>query len=354
MAYSDIKDPSAYFQTLVFTGTGGLNLPVTHTNTGNSDLQPDLIWFKDRGAGYSHAIMDSSRGRAKVIYPDVVNAEVSSGANDDLVSFDTDGFKVGAPSNANSTNGGTTSKVAWQWKANGGTTASNTSGSTTTTVQANQDAGFSIVTYLSNGNVANQTLGHGLGVAPDVIISKRRGATADWLVYHKSLGVGSFLQLNEALPASTTNPPYKDNPTSTVFSTQNQFQATDNFVSYCFAEKQGYSKFGSYKSNASVDGPFIYTGFKPAMIIAHRSSNNNKQWLIKDNARNPSNEVDFNLYPNSDSAETNTNVRHEIDFLSNGFKIRDQYDLNQAGGTFIYMAWAENPFVAGGIPTTAR
>ena len=354
MAYSDIKDPSAYFQTLVFTGTGGLNLPVTHTNTGNSDLQPDLIWFKDRGAGYSHAIMDSSRGRAKVIYPDVVNAEVSSGANDDLVSFDTDGFKVGAPSNANSTNGGTTSKVAWQWKANGGTTASNTSGSTTTTVQANQDAGFSIVTYLSNGNVANQTLGHGLGVAPDVIISKRRGATADWLVYHKSLGVGSFLQLNEALPASTTNPPYKDNPTSTVFSTQNQFQATDNFVSYCFAEKQGYSKFGSYKSNASVDGPFIYTGFKPAMIIAHRSSNNNKQWLIKDNARNPSNEVDFNLYPNSDSAETNTNVRHEIDFLSNGFKIRDQYDLNQASGTFIYMAWAENPFVAGGIPTTAR
>ena len=278
----------------------------------------------------------------------------SSGANDDLVSLDTDGFKVGAPSNANSTNGGTTSKVAWQWKANGGTTASNTSGSTTTTVQANQDAGFSIVTYLSNGNVANQTLGHGLGVAPDVIISKRRGATADWLVYHKSLGVGSFLQLNEALPASTTNPPYKDNPTSTVFSTQNQFQATDNFVSYCFAEKQGYSKFGSYKSNASVDGPFIYTGFKPAMIIAHRSSNNNKQWLIKDNARNPSNEVDFNLYPNSDSAETNTNVRHEIDFLSNGFKIRDQYDLNQAGGTFIYMAWAENPFVAGGIPTTAR
>ena len=354
MAYSDIKDPSAHFQTLVFTGTGGLNLPVTHTNTGNSDLQPDLIWFKDRGAGYSHAIMDSSRGRAKVIYPDVVNAEVSSGANDDLVSLDTDGFKVGAPSNANSTNGGTTSKVAWQWKANGGTTASNTSGSTTTTVQANQDAGFSIVTYLSNGNVANQTLGHGLGVAPDVIISKRRGATADWLVYHKSLGVGSFLQLNEALPASTTNPPYKDNPTSTVFSTQNQFQATDNFVSYCFAEKQGYSKFGSYKSNASVDGPFIYTGFKPAMIIAHRSSNNNKQWLIKDNARNPSNEVDFNLYPNSDSAETNTNVRHEIDFLSNGFKIRDQYDLNQAGGTFIYMAWAENPFVAGGIPTTAR
>ena len=354
MAYSDIKDPSAHFQTLVFTGTGGLNLPVTHTNTGNSDLQPDLIWFKDRSAGYSHAIMDSSRGRAKVIYPDVVNAEVSSGANDDLVSFDTDGFKVGAPSNANSTNGGTTSKVAWQWKANGGTTASNTSGSTTTTVQANQDAGFSIVTYLSNGNVANQTLGHGLGVAPDVIISKRRGATADWLVYHKSLGVGSFLQLNEALPASTTNPPYKDNPTSTVFSTQNQFQATDNFVSYCFAEKQGYSKFGSYKSNASVDGPFIYTGFKPAMIIAHRSSNNNKQWLIKDNARNPSNEVDFNLYPNSDSAETNTNVRHEIDFLSNGFKIRDQYDLNQAGGTFIYMAWAENPFVAGGIPTTAR
>ena len=167
------------------------------------------------------------------------------------------------------------------------------------------------------------------------------------------------LLLNEAAPAATDTGYFRSTrPSSTVLTlgTYNSNNgSSDNLIAYCFAEKQGYSKFGSYKSNGSEDGPFVYTGFKPAMIIAHRSSNNNKQWLIKDNARNPSNEVDFNLYPNSGSAETNTNVRHEIDFLSNGFKIRDQYDLNQAGGTFIYMAWAENPFVTStGVPTTAR
>ena len=166
-AYTSIDDPSAYFQALVYAGTGGdgsVTQPTTHTNTGNSDLQPDFIWFKDRTT-YSNYWVDSSRGRAKGLKSDTTAAETTSGqAGWDLVSFDSDGFKVGAPSEGNSTNAGTSSKVAWQWKANGGTTASNSDGSITSTVQANQDAGFSIVTYTGTGNTA--TVGHGLGVAP--------------------------------------------------------------------------------------------------------------------------------------------------------------------------------------------
>ena len=346
MAYSDIKDPSAHFQAFTYTG---IQTNQSITLDGNSDLQPDVYWYKARNTNY-HYLVDSSRGTTKYIYPNdsLVEGTVPSAY---VTSFDTNGVTLSGGDSGTNTNG--TTFANWVWKANGGTTASNTSGSTTTTVQANQDAGFSIVTYLSNGNVANQTLGHGLGVAPDVIISKRRGATTNWPVYHKSLGVGSIIYLDLNNAASTSSPPYKDTPTSTVFSTQNQFQASDNFVSYCFAEKQGYSKFGSYVGNGNADGPFVYTGFKPAFIMV-KSISATGSWRIWDSARDPFNDANNTVHADLNTAE-NAHGSDGADILSNGFKARDTGSWHNASGvSYIYMAFAENPFVAGGVPTTAR
>ena len=347
MAYTNIDDPSAHFQAFTYSGTS--NTAASYTFTGNSNMKPDLVWLKQRGYSDSHYLFDSSRGVEKAIYSNLTNAEAFH--NSSLTSFDTNGFSVGL-SNVGS-GGGT--YATWNFKANGGTTSSNTAGSTTTTVQVNQDAGFSIVTYLGNGNAANQTLGHGLGVAPDMIISKRRGASTDWLVYHKSLGVGSIIYLNSNVASSTTNPPYKDTPTSTVFSTQYEFQASDYWVSYCFAEKQGYSKFGKYIGNGSTNGPFVYTGFKPAFIMRKRTDGAG-DWAILDYKRNPTNLADQFLSADANSAESNYLDIFSIDILSNGFKFRtSRYESNQSGSTYIYMAFAENPFVTStGIPTTAR
>ena len=348
MAYTNIDDPSAFFQVALYTATGS-NLSIT--NDGNSDLQPDLIWFKRRDSTTVHAWFNSSIGRGTFIYTPGSAAEITCAAGYELLTFDSDGFSLGLNQHGVTNSSGT--RVAWQWKANAGSTSSNTAGSTTTTVQVNQDAGFSIVTYVGNGNAANQTLGHGLGVAPDVIISKRRGATTDWLVYHKSLGVGYIIYLSENLAASTSSPPYKDTPTSTVFSTQNQFQATDNFVSYCFAEKQGYSKFGKYVGNGNANGPFIYTGFKPAFVLV-KSSSATHNWHILDNKRDPENVVDKYVNPDNAAAEDTFTFG---DFLSNGFKWRSSSgtSFNESGTSYIYMAFAENPFVTStGIPTTAR
>ena len=369
MAYSNIKDPSAHFQAETYTGAGA-NTAVTFS--GNSNLQPDFLWIKNRGAGYGHFVVDSNRNisyaqnSSNAPYLETNSAVVENNNQNWMQSVNTDGFTTGISEHINNNSGSTF--VAWAWKANGGTTASNTDGNITSTVQANTDAGFSIVTYTGTGSgTSNPSVGHGLGVTPQVVLVKGRSQANGWVMYHYGIdGANSrnkYLQLNEALPAGTLanywGTTASGGVTSSTFGVYADNQSGNNYlnathVAYCFAEKQGYSKFGKYYGNGSEDGTFVYTGFKPAMIIAHRSSNNNKQWLIKDNARNPFNEVDFNLYPNSDSAETNTSIRHEVDFLSNGFKIRDQYDLNQASGTFIYMAFAETPFVAGGVPTTAR
>ena len=350
MAYTNIDDPSAHFQVALYTATGS-NLSIT--NDGNSDLQPDLIWFKRRDSTTVHAWFNSSIGRGTFIYTPGSAPEIACAADYELLTFDSDGFSLGLNQHGVTNSSG--NRVAWQWKANAGTTSSNTAGSTTTTVQVNQDARFSIVTYVGNGNAANQTLGHGLGVAPDMIISKRRGASADWLVYHKSLGVGSFIYLSQNFASSTTNPPYKDTPTSTVFSTQYEFQASDNWVSYCFAEKQGYSKFGKYIGNGSTNGPFVYTGFKPAFIMRKRTDGPG-DWAILDYKRNPTNLADQFLSADANSAESNYLNIFSIDILSNGFKFKTtRYESNQSGSTYIYMAFAENPFVTStGIPTTAR
>jgi hypothetical protein len=356
MAYTTIDDSSAYFQTALYTGTGSANNAIT--NDGNSDLRPDWIWFKSRDAGHSHYVVDSSRGRALGMYPDGVNSEVtSSGSTTDCQSFNSNGFTVGTPEDANSTNSSSSTKVAWQWKANGGTTASNTAGNITSTVQVNSTAGFSIVTWTGNEN-SSATVGHGLGVKPDMVFFKRRNATYNWVVYCGQLGIvggnNMFAYLNLTNGAeqaagfnftSTTITPTNGAPTN-----------SGNMIAYCFASKQGYSKFGSYVGNGTANGAVVYTGFKPALVITKPSSAVGS-WSIYDYKRTGYNPIDVWLRANGADAESTSAISGpDIDLLSNGFKLRSADNtLNANGTTYIYMAFAENPFTTStGIPTTAR
>ena len=350
MAYTNIDDPSAHFQNALWTGNGG-NQSIT--NDGNSDLKPDWIWVKCRNVNYSHCSYDSSRGRGKHLAQNVTDAEQTVFGVD---TFNSDGFTLNSAVDLNANN---STYVGWQWKANGGTTASNSDGATTSTVQANQDAGFSIITWTGTGSAT--TLGHGLGVAPAMLIVKNRTTAVDWAVYHKDLtDAGYVIQINttDAQADSGTNRWNHTDPTSSVFSVgagQQTNQNTNNMICYAFAEKQGYSKFGKYAANGSADGPFVYTGFKPAFIMFKKSSDSGDNWMMYDNKRPGFNVTDEALHPNSSAAEYD-NANANLDILSNGFKLRSSFGwVNQNSHTYIYMAFAENPFVTStGIPTTAR
>jgi hypothetical protein len=355
MAYTNIDDPSAYFQTAIYSGS---NSDLSVTNDGNSDLKPDFLWIKQRSSTESHMLVDSTRGVSKYLLSNSTTAELT--VTSIVETLDTDGFTLNGASNPVNALGAT--YVGWQWKANGGTTASNTDGSITSTVQANTDAGFSIVTYGGTGSAA--TLGHGLADTPDVIIFKNRDDTNVWATYHQ--GIGN----NEKLVLNTTAAEDEDGsfmngtlPTSSVFSvgaSVNTNGSSDNYVAYCFAEKQGYSKFGKYVGNGNVNGPFVYLGFQPAWILLKRSDSTS-DWYIIDNKRSASGGANVNvytLYPNLSDAESTGEAEstYGIDFLSNGFKIRASHaSRNTSGDTYIYMAFAENPFTTStGIPTTAR
>jgi len=351
MAYSDIKDPSAYFQTALWTGDGLDNKQIT--NDGNSDLQPDWVWLKDRTQAESHAVFDSTRGATVRLQPNSNTLESTETAT--LKSFTTDGFTVGTSGSVN--NGSNPDQyVAWQWKCNGGTTSTNTDGDITSTVQVNQDAGFSIVTYTGNTS-NNQTVGHGLGAKPSVILIRNRTRVESWRLNHQSINNGTgMIRLNSTDAYNTTATTLMNvAPTSSVFNVSTDWSVNGNysFVAWCWAEKQGYSKFGKYVGNGYADGPFVYTGFKPAFLIMKETSSSGGNWVMFDNKRDTHNVTKHRLFPNLTNSDNTT--RNYIDLLSNGFKLRDtDVDHNQSGQTMIYMAWAENPFVAGGIPTTAR
>jgi len=345
MPYTNIDDPSAYFQTKTYTGNSGVQFV---TNDGNSDLQPDWVWIKNRTVAYSHQLYDSSRGTTKALFSDLTNAETT--VANGLVTFNTNGFGVNSAAAVNENE-----LVAWQWKANGGTTSSNTDGSITSTVQVNQDAGFSIVTYTTAGSAA--TIGHGLGAKPDVILLKKRNGAISWYVRHVSTGT-SYLNLN-LTSAAVSNPAATwttTEPTTSVYSigTSTDFNISGGeYVAYCFASKQGFSKFGKYVGNGNANGPFIYTGFKPAFVLV-KSSSATHNWHILDNKRDPENVVDKYVNPDNAAAEDTFTFG---DFLSNGFKWRSSSgtSFNESGTSYIYMAFAENPFVTStGIPTTAR
>ena len=348
MAYTTIDDPSAHFQTVLYTGNGSDDLAVTFG--GNSDLQPDMLWFKNRNDTQGHELFDSTRGVATSLRPHNNDADNVDSPNDRLMSFDSDGFELDDDGNPNTD---TNTYVAWGWKANGGSTSSNTSGTITSTVQADTTAGFSIITYTGN-NTDGATFGHGLGAVPHFITIKGRSVSGNWMTYHTGLGADKavFLDLDLAVESSSF---YQETPTSTLVTLNNHGNVNANaetYVAYCFTSIQGYSKFSSYIGSGDADGPFVYTGFRPAWLVIKRTDSTDT-WYIWDNKRNASNVCNKELRANTGDAETTTD---KLDFLSNGFKIRNTYTSGNAdGGTYIYMAFAESPFVtSGGVPCTAR
>jgi hypothetical protein len=350
--YTAIDDPSAYFQTAIYTGNGGSDRAIV--NDGNSAMQPDWVWYKSRSNATSHITYDSSRGDGPYLKPSDTGDE-GTDANM-FESFDSDGFSLNGDTDGN---GSGRTYVAWQWKANGGTTASNSSGSVTSTTQVNSDAGFSIVTFESASS-GNFSVGHGLGVQPAMIITKNREGTSQWYTWHQHLtgGTGNtsyLLSLNRTDAQESYSNAWGAGVTSSVFGMQsgNTATASNDYVAYAFAEKQGYSKFGKYVGNGDANGAFVYTGFKPAFVIIKRSDTSNN-WLIYDHKRSGYNPKQDKLYPDDASAEDASTT--SVDLLSNGFKLRaSSASQNASGGTYIYMAFAENPFVTStGIMGTAR
>ena len=349
MAYTTIDDPSVYFQIKLYTAAGA------YTFDGNSDMQPDWMWIKERNGTNEHNLFDSVRGTTKRLESSTNAAEQTSSTT--LTAFGSDGFTVG--SNPGTGQNGS-NYVGWGWKA--GTSFTNDASSTgiggiDSAGSFNNTAGFSIVTY--TGNAGNTTVKHGMNVAPSMIIFKRRNANStNWYTYHASIGQGKRLVLNTTA-AEAADTEYMNNtaPTTSVFSLgpSGTVNTTGTHLAYCFAEKKGYSKFGIYTGNNNADGTFIFTGFKPAFVMVKLTDTQTDGWVIQDNKRDISNTgTSTRLRANTSDAEfTSTN---EIDFLSNGFKPRgDDGEINGNGSKHIYMAFAENPFVTStGVPATAR
>ena len=339
----------SYFNTTLVTSTGS-NITI---NTG---FKPDFLWTKSRSYDARHELHNTTSGDNKRLVSNLTTAEETFS---NYMEFTSNGatFKTNIP-HALAGGGAGRTGVAWSWRANGGTTSSNTDGSITSTVQANQTAGFSIVTYTGTG--ANATVGHGLGKAPNLVIVKLRSGTGSWAVYSRAVGATKVAYL-ENTSAFFVNSSFWNNtdPTSSVFSIGSEATTNTNggtLVAYCFADIEGYSKTGTYIGNASTNGPFIYTGFKPSWVMIKRIDGANG-WNIFDSARNPTNVVEKQLFANSNAIEE-ADVSHNAarDYLSNGFKIRETgNDVNVNGSSYLYMAFAENPFVdSSGIPVTAR
>ena len=334
-----ISNGANYNASTLYTGTGASQ---TVSNAVNSiSFQPDFVWMKSRSAADDHILMDSVRGTSLALFSNLTNAEVSNSTR--LTSFNSNGFTLGTSSSTN-TNGAT--YVGWQWKG-GGTAVSNTAGTITSSVSANTTAGFSVVGY--TGSASAVTVGHGLGVAPSMVIVKARGtpngSARSWFVYHTSIGATKTLYLNLTDAAATTSGPWNNTaPTSTVFSLGTEPStnwASNDYVAYCFAPITGYSAFGSYTGNGSTDGPFVFTNMRPRYILIKRSDSTGS-WYVWDTSRSPYNQATLALYPNLADAEPGGD---DIDFVSNGFKMRDTFSyLNASGGTYIYAAFAENPF----------
>ena len=360
-AYTAIDDPSVYFQTTIYSGTGSQQ---SITNGGNSDLQPDFLWIKERNHTSNHQLMDSVRGFYIRVESNTDTLEVDTGqagaTNQNVTSFDSDGFGV---KNGGAVNESGKTYVAWQWKA-GTSVSGNTTGSGSATAYSgsvNTDSGFSIITYEANGT-AGHTIPHHLGVAPKMVICKSISENRGWPIQHASLTSAAY-----AIFLSTTGPEANngaDQSTNTWNSTAasstvvtlgnnaNNNKNGDDYIMYSFAEKQGYSKFGSYTGNgSSTDGPFVYLGFKPAFIMY--KSRAQEDWEILDNKRVGYNFDNNPVKPHSGDAEAATD---RGDLLSNGFKIRTGgAQINGDGTVYIYMAFAEQPFTtSSSIPGTAR
>ena len=343
MAYTTIPKSTAQFDTKLITGNGG-----TQNITG-LNFQPDFTWIKGRDVAENHALFDAPRGVTKRLMSDTTGAETTVQG---VTAFNSDGFTLGALSAVNQNNG---LFASWNWKANGQGSA-NTDGTINTTyTSANTTSGCSIVTYTGNGT-SGATIGHGLGVAPAVVLVKRLNATSDWVMYHKGMGASKFIVLNtNSTEASSAGIFYNTAPTSSIFYVGSDGATNASggtYVAYCFADVQGFSKMGSYTGNGNADGAFIYTGFKPAFILL-KNTGTARHWQIYDSKRIGYNVANYRQPANTyGTEETNVN----IDILSNGFKARStDGDVNENGKTYIYMSFAGEPLVStNGTPATAR
>ena len=360
-AYTTIDDPSAYFQIALYTGNGGT---LAVTNDGGSDLQPDLIWIKNRTASdQEHHLMDSSRGfgSGSDNTPNSSSNSTEAEYSRDIFSstgITSDGFSLDPYSD---TNTNTHAYVAWQWKANSGTRTTNTESGNNPGggYQASTTGGFSIIDYVGTGGAG--TMAHGLGAVPHLMIVKSRDGAYNWAVYHHKNASDPetdrlLLNTNDAIDDSDAE--WNDTaPTSSVFTIGTGDQTNrdgDDYIAYLWSEIQGFSKFGSYIGNGNANGQFVYTGLRPAYVLI-KGLASNREWIIADNKRDTYNLVDEVLYANAkDAAGTSAMV----DFLSNGFKLRHAAGpgtINTDTETYVYISFAEAPFVnSNGVPGNAK
>jgi hypothetical protein len=329
-----VVNGAEYMAATTWTSAGGTE---TISNAVNGvSFQPDFLWMKNRTISQNHYLVDSNRGTSKVLVSNTTSAEVTDATF--VTAFNSNGFSLGA--------GGFTAGqaiVGWQWKANGAG-VSNTAGSITSTVSANTTAGFSIATLTSQSS-GNGTFGHGLGVAPAMVIVKPRNSANAWIVWHTSIPASQYLTLNDTAQALTETTYFNSTaPTSTLITLGTAYAGGASLVVYSFAPVAGYSAFGSYTGNGSADGPFVFTGFRPRYILIKTSSAGTNGWQIRDTARDTYNTSLGRLYADLSNAE-GTSAGNDFDILSNGFKVRNSGgDLNTSSGTYIYAAFAENPF----------
>ena len=349
---SIINKPSDYMNTKLYTGNGSAGNSIT-----GLDFQPDWVWIKDRDNVRNHVLNDAVRGATKNLFSNTNGTESTDTST--LTAFNSDGFTLG---NGTKVNGNNINFVSWNWKA--GTSFTNDASATgigtiDSSGSVNDTAGFSIVSYTGTGNAG--TIKHGLTSVPSMIIFKNTGSAVDWRVYHKALGNTHRLCLNDTSVSTNDDSAFNDtSPTSTLFTvggSSSTNPSSGTMIAYCFAEKQGYSKFGSYLGiNGGENGPFIHTDFKVGFVLIKDSSATNA-WTIRDDKRNTFNPATNFLMPDATDAEVTAG--EAVDILSNGFKIKaNGGKVQDSGNTYIYMAFAENPFVTstdnGSIPACAR
>ena len=350
MAYTTINNSTDNFRVKLYTGNDTAR---SITFDESTNLQPDLMWIKSRSHGASWLCNDVLRGATKRFKIDTNDAESTQAQM--ITAFDTNGFSLGTSSTSN---GNTYNFASYSWKANGAGSA-NTDGDITSTVSVNTTAGFSIVKYTGNGSNA-QTVGHGLGSVPKVIIVKPMNYSDHWSTYHEPLGNTKYLYLDGDNSVFTGASRWSDtSPTSSLFTIGTGSPATGggytyDYIAYCFADVTGYSKFGSYIHNGSsgTSGNFIYTGFKPKWLMLKNTSSGSTDWLVQDTTRSTFNDVDDCLFANENSAES---VNFNINFLSNGFKLSGSGPtMGSSGNTVIYMAFGQSLVGTNNIPATAR
>lgn len=351
-----IPDGRVAMAATLYTGNSSTQ---TISNAVNGvSMQPDFVWVKSRSLGTTnesyHFLVDVVQGLYSGSVYNYLNSNTAASQNNSgsnvptsyggVTSLNSNGFSVTGAGSGTYTNQSAATYVAWQWKG-GGAAVSNTAGNITSSVSANATAGFSVVTYTGAGG-GSDTVGHGLGVAPSIVIFKPRSAAADWYVYSSTLGASKYLSLNSAAAAGTASNFFSGMTSSVIglgYGAGSIDASGTTFVAYCFAPVAGYSAFGSYTGNGSADGPFVYLGFRPRFLLIRGT--HNADWYIFDSARNTSNLTDKSLASNLAFAEDTNPTYISLDMLSNGFKPRQAYSyLNGSGNTYIYMAFAENPF----------